>query len=145
MKQTLLSFKTQEFPDVHRSLQALIDALQSNSGINDSFKDELLDCCIIDIIQPYIPEYLNNISEYIAQVILMGGTFSGIGIKMASRVWAIARDKRFKNTGSLRNIIKKIPFLGHYSPDLERLLNQVLNEHGEMEVSGDRPLAWPLR
>jgi hypothetical protein len=64
----------------------------------------------------------------------MSTEFSNVGIKLASYVWNFAKNKRYRNMSSLRNLIKRLPFLTGLSDEADLLLYQVLSEYDGEEI-----------
>ncbi|KAL2913874.1 hypothetical protein HK105_206608 [Polyrhizophydium stewartii] len=119
------------FEDVHRCLQAVVDSARSGAIMTNEFCDELFDRCLTDFISAFVPEYINNIAEFLTQAIMLDGEFGAVSLRMAAVLWRMTGAQGFQNIGSLRNMIRRLPFKIDNRPELLMLYRTVLQDKFE--------------
>ncbi|KAH9248063.1 hypothetical protein BASA81_014296 [Batrachochytrium salamandrivorans] len=115
-KEALTKRHPENFEDVHICLQSILDAIRKEELITESYRDELFERTMTDFISAFIPEYINNIAEFLAQAIMIEGVYGALSLSMATILWRMTGLQGFHNIGSLRNFVRRIPFLGAAMP-----------------------------
>ncbi|KAI8928058.1 hypothetical protein BC831DRAFT_397976 [Entophlyctis helioformis] len=119
------------FADLHQCLQAIQDAAESGAHLADDFRDELFDRGVSDFMAAFVPEYVNNMAEFLAQGVQIDGTLGSIAIRMTLVLWRLTGQQGFQNIGSLRSLVRRIPFRGERRPEIIALYRVVLQDKFE--------------
>ncbi|XJO76698.1 hypothetical protein BDV3_007190 [Batrachochytrium dendrobatidis] len=130
-KEALALKNTNAFAEVHLCFQTILDAINADQHITETMCDELFERTMTSFMSAFIPEYINNISEFLVQAIMLEGTYGRLALRMAGVLWCMTAPQGFQNIGSLRNLVRRLPFHGNVKPETMMLYRSVLQDKFE--------------
>ncbi|KAI8907186.1 hypothetical protein EDD86DRAFT_49393 [Gorgonomyces haynaldii] len=107
---------------MQRCLQMLIDNVRINPELSRNMQTELFTRCVLNLIEPFIGSYGNNLVEYCTELILIGGETRKTGLFIVNVIHSYANARNLPTISSLRVLSSRMPFLQGSTAEAEELI-----------------------